>query len=151
MRWLLLVAFVTFVGCDKPELATSKRNTVPAGPAEVPRPPVADKLPATFPPADWTHRELAEHLGKKGVKVTVHLDPLHTTATRTAAWLYGVRVEDSTPLVLAYLCPNAREATEQAGAMGDGAFASGRFAIGLQGTPTDGSRALLQRVRESLR
>lgn len=97
---------------------------------------------------DWTHKEIAEHLNRKGVKVTVSPAPVFDKPGRTAAYLYE-KIGEKEQRVLAYLCTDAKGAKEQAGTMGEGAFVLGRFAIG-QGKD-DGSEELLGRVQKALK
>ncbi len=121
MRWLVLVASLALpVGCEQPKSATSQ-------PAKGDAPKVSpgtDKPAPTFPPADWTHKELVAHLAQKGVKVEVSSIPLYSSPGQPASYLNAPNA-----CVVAYLCPDARAAREKAGSLGTGAFAIGRFAF----------------------
>ncbi len=151
MSRLLVVALVVFaVGCGSAgPLDADKEKTKGSEPG---RPPVANKAAPTFPPADWTHKELAEHLGKKGVKVTVEARPLLSQSSRIAAVLIGAAAEKRIS-VLAFVCSSPQDARDQAGALGGEAFSAGRFAFGS----TEGAKAssnelaLLARIQAALK
>lgn len=106
------------------------------------------------PSDDWTHRDLVRHLAQSGVNVRVESAGLILKAgSRPVATLVETGAGGSRT-VLVYLCPSRRDAEEQAATMGAGAFASGRFAIGVP-DPDDPQAApdaeLLARVRAALR
>jgi hypothetical protein len=101
--------------------------------------------PKAFPPDDWTHKELAAHLAKKGVKVGVDGVPLYSTDGRTAAAFNGGAGKGA---VLVYLCRDARQARETAGAMGAKAAHFGRFAVGP--FPNDAGSEFLDDVVKAL-
>jgi len=126
MRATVLVLFaVLALGCNKAEPVAVKEE---GGRAAAPTPtPVPDKgkPEATFPPDSWTHRDLADHLGKKGVKVEVSNAGIFDKPERPAAWFESA----DKATVIVFLCTDAKAAREAAGAETAGSFAFGRFAV----------------------
>lgn len=106
------------------------------------------------PPDDWTHRDLASHLTQSGIKVHVESAGLILQAGSRPVSTLVESNADGFRTVLVYLCQNRRDAEEQAATMGAGAFAAGRFAIGVP-YPNDPQTArdaeLLARIRAALR
>lgn len=119
---------------------------LPTSPAVIPTAPPT-------PGEDWTHRDLAEHLTKNGVKVKVLPAGLpHTSLGVPVAFLAGGE-NTSSPMVVAYLCRDQKQAREQSATLGAEAFAAGRFAIGLARSDTYGTNdtGLLRRVSTVLK
>jgi hypothetical protein len=81
--------------------------------------------------SSWTHKELAEHLRSRGVRVTVV--PALDLGGRPAAWFYDGPEGDHTPRVLVILAADTRDAREQAGALGADSWSWGRFAFQADG------------------
>jgi hypothetical protein len=148
MSRLPVVALVLALGCGKP--APTSAPTAP-NPSESKG--ATPDNGAVFPPDDWTHKELAEHLAKKGVKIVVHAAGLPYTSSGLPVAFLHEPPDVGQPGVLVYLCRDRQHAREFAGTMGAGAFASGRFAIGLDTVGRDGSddAAFLRRVSAALR
>jgi hypothetical protein len=137
-----VVLAVLVAGCDKGVPSPASREK------EKPAPEV--KPLATFPPDDWTHKELAEHLGKKGVKVTVESAPLFNKPGQTLA-VFTAGSEADRGKVGVYLCADAKMARELAGSMGGEAFAKNRFAIGTGNDPNRFDRELLGKISDALK
>ena len=92
-----------------------------------------------------THRDLAIQLKRGDVSVRVEHAPLFDKPQKPAAYLR----DDQGGSILVYLCQDSPTAQEAAGAMGEGSFVYGRFAIG----PDDNSeptRKLLRTVQSTL-
>lgn len=151
MRYAAFLLFVLVLGCGKPS-PTSEGKPDTGRAANTPTPaPDTGKPQESFPPAEWTHRDLAEHLGKKGVKVELSHAPIQDRPDRPAAFF---RDGNGHALVV-YLCRDGQSARESAGSLPEG-FASGRFAFGLvMGTAQDKDNrdavALLGKIRQALR
>lgn len=162
------VLVVAMVGCEKSKpTEPASREAAKGEPSPVPTPkaeltPKAEPAPSgkqvqqspQFPPDDWTHKELAEYLGTKGVKVVVIPSPLHGRPGRVAA---GFRPpgDDHTGIGV-FLCESALAAKEEAGAMGEGGFSKGRFALGgPAGISDPGQRArcadFLRKIADALK
>jgi hypothetical protein len=129
---LMLMAVILAIGCNRSVPTTA--NVPPKG-----DPPKAGAT--DFPPADWTHKELAEHLATKGVTVEVRPIPIMSAPDQ--------------PMIAVFLCTNERVAREKAGTLGEGAFHCGRFALGVIGSAVDrdytDNRALLAKIATALK
>ena len=141
---LLVVALAALAGCT-PTTTTPKADADPAK--------VSPVKATTVPPDDWTHKELAEYLGTKGVKVKVVPGPSLSRPGRVAA---GVGTPGDNIRLLVLLCDTPKIAKEEAGAMGGEAFSANRFAIGNgtdMGTPEQKARLdkLLKRISDALK
>ncbi len=143
MRPVVCGLVLVLVGCGKKAEPTApKGDTLPVAvvPKEKERPkgdtPPKGKEPpkvagaTPFPPDDWTHKELVEFLGTKGI--AVHVRALPGSPGRTVAALkpYEDKAE-----VLVSLCADAKDAREQAGVLGGKSFSRGRFAFGNRPFP----------------
>jgi hypothetical protein len=103
-------------------------------------------LTTTFPPANWTHQDLADHLGSKGLAVVIRRDPGLRSPHGEGVWF-----EDTRDLkrggarkgrVRVFLCRSPRDAARQVAVMRPEVwlpYAAGNFAIGHDSTdnPTD--------------
>ncbi|MBP3954962.1 hypothetical protein J8F10_06660 [Gemmata sp. G18] len=96
---------------------------------------------------DWTHRDLAEHLKKKGVEVEVKHGGAYDQPGRPASAFYNPKENAA---IIVYLCSSAKEAKEVSGSMGEGSFSSERFAIGCGIKREEKNLILLGRVRKAL-
>jgi hypothetical protein len=101
------------------------------------------------PPADWTHKELAAHLGKKGIKVEINPAPLYNSDGRTGAAFHGPGRDGG--VVLVVLCRDEKQARETAGALGGKAFHRGRFAFGVIRKESPENEKLLDAVEAALK
>jgi hypothetical protein len=101
------------------------------------------------PPADWTHRELAEHLRGKGLKLDYAALPTLSTPDQPAATFMEPPSGGRRAAVAVFLCADERRAREKAGSLGDDGFPFGRFALGVLGGDA-ADRDLLRRVRAAL-
>ncbi len=147
MRRIILAALVSLAGCTKPEPSARTPDGKPA-PAKGDAP---GRIPSQdFPPDDWTHKELAEYLGTKGVKVEVRSASLHSKPGQIVAGLIkGEGAERAG--VVATLCADSRAARDVAGSMGAGAFHRGRFAIGTGNDPGAQDKDLLAKITAALK
>jgi hypothetical protein len=143
---LMLMAVILAIGCNRSVPTTA--NVPPKG-----DPPKAGAT--DFPPADWTHKELAEHLATKGVTVEVRPIPIMSAPDQPAAWFNGGKPGGGVPMIAVFLCTNERVAREKAGTLGEGAFHCGRFALGVIGSAVDrdytDNRALLAKIATALK
>ena len=124
---LILALFLA--GCSKSEPTTGGS---PPGRATTPAVVPAgkgDPKPAPDLTATWTHKELANHLEQKGVKVKVDAAPLGDTAIRTAATFTIIDGEDKGSVAV-WLYRTPEQAREGVGALGEHSFQFGRFAFG---------------------
>ena len=146
---VLLVAALS--GCEKKSDTTTTTNSVGIPPPKSGGGAEKEKGKAAegFPPADWTHRELAGYLEQKGVKVEVQPSPFHSVAGQPASSFSA-----KPGRVFVYLCPDIKTAREKAGSLEAGSFSAGRFAIG----PADdvagkeaADRDLLKRIAAALK
>ena len=119
--------------------------TPPTTHPETPPPVLKQQKP--FPPDDWTHKELAEYLGTKGVKVKVVPYTLHSQPGRIVAGFHDREAEAVEVGVT--LCATEEKAREEAGAMGEGAFYRRRFAFGA--APNAKEQHLLKRIAEAMK
>jgi hypothetical protein len=150
---MVILCALLVAGCSKQPEPTSAKNepTTQPPPGQKTDPP---KPPANFPPDDWTHKELASYLEQKGVKVGVRPAGLPFTSSGKPVSFFHEGPDLDRAAVVAYLFPDVKSAREQASSMGEGAFAFGRFAIGL---PYPGGREgtrdvdLLKRIAAALR
>jgi hypothetical protein len=105
--------------------------------------------PALTSQPNVTPQDVTDALKQKGVDVEASPVP-GLDRNGAVASVLTLRPASGEPVrVLAYLCASEDVARELVGLMGDGAFASGRFAIGpYSRTPDD--RALAQKLRKAL-
>ena len=105
---------------------------------------------SAFPPESWSVHDLAKYLNGKAIPVNVRPNPQNDLSDRTAFNFYtGTQTE---PCVLVYLCRDSTLAKDTAKAMGEDAFATGRFAVGyLVGFQSAGSKQLLAKVKDGIR
>lgn len=139
MRAALLLASL-FAAAGSAGCGSKGGTSPPAGDAPAPTP-----SPKGIPDS-WTHRELADHLGQRGLAVEVEAKPLLSREGVTAAVL--LEPGEKFGGVVVYACRDHAAAREQAGSMGKDAFSSGRFAFGPLGN--EKGAALLARVRPLL-
>lgn len=150
MRQVALLMVLIATGCAVPVATTTPPATAPdpAKAAIVVPPPVP-----MFPPADWTHKELAEFLTKKGVPgvelvALAGVDAIGVPGI--SATLFHSGFDDRSHIV-AVLCKDEKEARERAGSLGEGAFHKGRFALGfLSGKPAEKDKMLMPQIRAAL-
>jgi hypothetical protein len=162
-----LLAFTLLVslplGCTSRTEVTVKddgRATTP--PSVTITPPLAGEKgkdkpkpsPATFPPDDWTHRDLANYLEKKGFKVRVRPTPLGDTENRITV-MFDVEHKGKEGALSVYRYTTREQARVGAGAMGDGGMNFGLFAIGVVAphatTPQSEIEEMANKIREALR
>ena len=146
---VLFLVTVLVYGCGKQE----------AGSGRAARPGDAKQSPAAFPPADWGHKELAEHLGQKGVKVEVRHGNSIDRPDRPAALFYtnsGKKNQvgkdwytEDTSEVIVYRCENGEAAKATAATASGGSFSAGRFAICCNEVPKN--KTLADRIQSALR
>lgn len=146
MRAILLLALLTSLGCGTAAPTTAPKEKEKGATA------ATGTIASTFPPDDWTHKELAAHLAKKGVNLTVHAAGLPFTAHGLPVAFLHEPPDVGQPGVLVYLCRDRQHAREFAGTMGVGAMTFGRFAIGLDRVGREGidDPTLLLRVSKAL-
>ncbi len=145
MRILSSLVLIAAIGCGRAEKPEGSARAQSAK-----EPARADKA---FPPADWTHKELADYLEKKK-KVSVFVSPAQRFDGPGRLPAYFSENEPAKyPAVLVYKCDTAEIARAQAGAMGYGAFAFGHFAIGYLPGDRDAidDGALMRRVTAALK
>ncbi|VTT96567.1 unnamed protein product [Gemmataceae bacterium] len=136
MRWAPLAVLVLAAGCGQ-------QNTT--------MPPVGEKrADAAGLPDTWTHREVADHLGKKGLKVTVGGIPDSASPHPVSVFKDAAATEKAGAIVV-HLCKDVGAAHEQAGSMGEGAFSKGRFAFGLYDVSArESDKRFLQRIKAAM-
>lgn len=101
-------------------------------------------------PDTWTHRDVSEHLAKKGVKVTVGGVP-DGNADHPISVFKDAAATEKAGAIVVHLCKDANAAREQAGSMGDGAFNKGRFAFGLYDVSArDSDKEFLKKVKAAV-
>ena len=136
-------------GCDKRSDTTTTTNSVGIPPPKSGGGSEKEKGKAAegFPPADWTHKELASHLEQKGLPVKIRPMPLDSAAGSPAASFVSGKGES-----LVFLCTDEKASRERAGSLGAGSFSAGRFAFGpMIGGDATADRDLLKRIAAALK
>ena len=88
------------------------------------------------PPLTWTHQDLAEHLRKKGIPVTIQHDASLGSANGQGVWFVDARPNAKRGRVRVYRCPSKRDAARQVVAMKSELYIPyivGHFAVGIDG------------------
>lgn len=143
MRYACLLALL-FAGCGKKAEPTQPVSANFNAPVKV-----EQRAPAAPVDADWTHRELAEHINKKKVAAILREAGLVLMAGNRPVALFSE--DDKTKAaVIVFLCPDAKGAREMAATMGSDGFAYGRFAIGARDSERADDIGYLKRIREVL-
>jgi len=152
MRFAVPVLMVPalFVGCARPQAIENDVAKTNLTGAWAPSAGTGTGSPqALTSQPDATPQDLTDALKQKGVDVDLSPVPGRDRNGASASVLTQRSTGGAPARVLAYLCANEDVARELVGVMGDGAFASGRFAIGPYArTPDD--QALAQKVRKAL-
>ena len=156
MRLLVVIVFVFMVGCSKREERSGVAEPGDKGPATGhvtvrPAEPPAPVKPE-FPPANWTHKDLAEYLTKKGIRVNIYSAAPFNQSERTAAWFFE-GADDEMSAVLVFLCASAADARAQAAGWDGAAHAKAHFAFGVAtfgGSAPERNAALLKRIAAAL-
>ena len=106
--------------------------------------------PSVTSKADATPQDLVDALKKKDIEVDLSpaLSRDRSGAVASVLTLQSAGANQP-PRVLMYLCVNEDMARELVGVMGDGAFASGRFAIGPY-LRTSADQALAQKIQKAI-
>jgi hypothetical protein len=121
----LLLALFLLAGCGKPTPPTTVAVYGGGDPNTGTGTKVKDGHATTFPPDDWTHKDLASYLEQKGVAVRVGPGGLWDKPARPAASFS----RNDGEVVIVFLCADARAAKEAAAAGGESGFSFGRFAF----------------------
>jgi hypothetical protein len=134
MRTLLLIAVLTALGCGKKGGSESQ-----AGKSDA---------PVAFSD-NWSHKDVADLLAKKGIKVEIHPYGKSQGRNTLAYWFF-----DGNSDVLVRQCESAETAAQPVGSMGDYAFSKGRFLFEVDSSSNKAKRdldlQLLKRIKTAL-
>ncbi len=156
LTFLLLIS----LGCSSKSSDTGsgdKPTPDPPAPKDgKPNPPTPNDGKTTFPPDNWTHKELAAHLEQKGIKLNWKYAPFYDDATRTGATFNITLPKDRSASLAVYLFKTAEQAKEAARSPNDGirlknGFTFGRFSIGTLITGDDDETEGIKIVSEALK
>jgi hypothetical protein len=135
MRTACLLLLAGSIGCNHPSTTTVAKDH-------------ALKSEVSFPPPDWTHRELVDYLNRNGLKLAMTQPAIIRDAGNKLLSVFHEGADVASPSVWVYICPDPQSAKDQAASMGEGGFAAGRFAFGRIGMPgrTADDAGLLVRI-----